>query len=55
MYTTIAVIAGFAVLEQLSMGTSGQATYWVLRGIFWFALLIGTSSSDDIWIPTLMV
>ena len=44
MYTTIAVIAGFAVLEQVFNGYKWpKQPYWVLRGIFWFALLIGTS------------
>ena len=45
MYTTIkTVIAGFAVLEQVFNGYKWpKQPYWVLRGIFWFALLIGTS------------
>ena len=45
MYTTITVIAGFAVLEQVFNGYKWpKQPYWVLRGIFWFAFLIGTSN-----------
>ena len=45
MYTTIAVIAGFAVLEQVFNGYKWpKQPYWILRSIFWFALLIGISN-----------